>query len=166
MDHHADAPSDDRTLTLTRTFDAPQALVFKAWTDPAHAARWWGPAGFTIQSCVMDVRPGGAWRIRMRSPEGSEHTKRGVYQVVDPPHCLELTYAWEDATGQPGHEMLVRVTFEAAGTGTRLTLHQSLFETANARDSHCMGWTSCLDRFARYLSDPSLHPTDPSLHAD
>jgi uncharacterized protein YndB with AHSA1/START domain len=165
MDSQTDTPTDDRTLVLTRVFAAPQALVFKAWTDPAHAVRWWGPMGFSIESCAMDVRPGGAWRIRMRSPEGSQHTKRGVYRVVEPPNRLEFTWAWEDATGQSGHETVVRVTFEAVGTGTRLTLHQSLFETTSARDMHRVGWTSCLDRFTGYLSEPSSHPAEPGVHA-
>ena len=64
----------DRTaheLVITRVFDAPRALVFKCWTDPQHASMWWGPQGFTLEACQMDVRVGGAWRMGMRSPEGS-----------------------------------------------------------------------------------------------
>jgi uncharacterized protein YndB with AHSA1/START domain len=49
-------------LVLTRTFDAPRKLVFKAWTDPKHLARWWGPRGFKTEIHEMDVRPGGVWR--------------------------------------------------------------------------------------------------------
>ena len=139
------------TLVLTRTFAAPRALVFRAWTDPARAAVWWGPQGFETLSCRMDVRAGGAWRIRMRSPQGSIHTKAGIYRQIVPPERLVFTWAWEDADEAPGYQTLVTVTFEDHGQETKLTLHQAIFESATARDSHRDGWTSCFDRFAAYL---------------
>ena len=71
-------------LVVSRLVDAPPALVFKAWTRQEHAARWWGPAGFTIESCRLDATPGGAYRVAMRSPEGSARTKRGTYREVVP----------------------------------------------------------------------------------
>jgi uncharacterized protein YndB with AHSA1/START domain len=139
-------------LTVTRVIDAPRALVFKAWTQPEHAARWWGPQGFTTESCQIDARPGGGFRSSMRSPTGSLHTKRGVYREVTAPERLVFTFAWEDAAGNPQHEMLITVTFEAVDARTRLTLHQALFETASLRDEHFIGWTSCLERFAQYMA--------------
>lgn len=141
-----------RELLLTRVFDAPRRLVFAAWTDPVHTARWWGPQGFSTISCDMDVRPGGAWRRCMRSPENTEHCARGVYREIVAPERLVFTYAWEDAAGNSGHEMLVTVTFEDVGGRTRLTLHQAVFESEAARDSHRAGWSSCLERFAEYLA--------------
>src|SRR5271154_4667493 len=82
----ADAPgSTERELVITRIFDAPRRLVFKAWTEPERAARWWGPQGFVTLRCDMDVRPGGTFRASMRSPEGTVHCRRGVYpEVVQP----------------------------------------------------------------------------------
>ncbi len=145
-------PSEDLELTITRVFDAPRSLVFKAWTAPEHLARWWGPKGFTTLSCAMDVRPGGAWFRRMRSPEGSEHTKRGVYREIVEPERLVFTYADEDADGRLGPETLVTVTFEEHGAKTRLTLRQVGFESAGSRDAHEGGWTSCLERLADYLA--------------
>ena len=62
-----------------------------------------------------------------------------------------FTFAWEDADGAPGHELLTTVTFAEDGTKTRLTLHQAVFETTEGRDSHVTGWTSCLGRFADYM---------------
>jgi uncharacterized protein YndB with AHSA1/START domain len=145
--------SAERELVVTRVLAAPRRLVFKAWTEPEHAARWWGPRGFTTLSCEMDVRPGGAWRRCMRSPEGSVHVKRGVYREVVEPERLVFTYADEDAGGRPGHETLVTVSFAEAGAGrTRLTLRQAAFETVAARDAHRGGWTSCLERFADHLA--------------
>ncbi len=150
------AAARDRELTITRVFDAPRELVFRAWTDPAQAAHWWGPQGFTTISCEMDVRPGGAYRACMRSPEGTRHCRRGVYREVVAPERLVFTFAWEDANG-PGHEMVVTVTFAAIDSQTRLTLHQAVFETVAARDDHQRGWSSCLERFADYLATLPAH---------
>jgi uncharacterized protein YndB with AHSA1/START domain len=139
-------------LVITRVFDAPRRLVFKLWTQPEHAVRWWGPQGFTTLSCEMDVRPGGAWRRAMRSREGTVHVKRGVYREIVEPERLVFTYADEGADGRLGHETLVTVSFAETGGKTKLTLGQAAFETAEARDAHQGGWTSCLERFADYLA--------------
>ncbi len=143
----------ERELVITRIFDAPRHLVFKAWTDPEHLARWWGPQGFTTVSCMMDVQPGGSWFRRMRAPDGSEHRKRGVYREIVEPERLVFTYATEDAGENSGPETLVTVTFAELGSRTRLTLHQGVFESVAARNSHEGGWTSCLERFDEYLAN-------------
>ncbi len=145
------ATSIERELVVTRILDAPRPLVFKAWTEPEQVARWWGPQGFVTTECEMDIRPGGAYRVGMRSPEGTHHVKRGIYREIVEPERIVFTYAWEDAEGKPGHETLVTVTFSEHGAKTKLTLHQAIFETVTARDSHQAGWTSCLERFAEYL---------------
>ena len=142
----------DRALEISRIIDAPRELVFKAWTDPEEIARWWGPRGFTTTSLTMDVRPGGAYRAGMRSPEGTLHCRRGVYREIVPPERIVFTFAWEGATGDPGHETLVTVRFAEHDGKTLLTLHQATFETVAACDDHRRGWTSCLERFAEYLA--------------
>ena len=142
-----------RELIVTRIIDAPRDIVFSAWADPKQAAQWWGPQGFTTISCDMDVRPGGAYRACMRSPEGTQHCRRGLYREVVKPERLVFTFAWEDANGNPGHETVVTVTFADVGGRTRLTLHQAVFETVTARDAHHGGWSSCLERFAQYLTE-------------
>jgi uncharacterized protein YndB with AHSA1/START domain len=149
----ATAETMQRELLITRTFDAPRALVFKAWTEPDRAARWWGPQGFVTVYCKMNVRPGGRFRVCMRSPEGTEHWKQGVYREVVEPERLVFSFAWEDADGKPGHETVVAVTFAEHGTKTKLTLHQGVFETVIARDAHQSGWTSTLGRLADHLAN-------------
>ena len=67
-----DAGERERELAITRVFDAPRHVVFQAWTEPGRVARWWGPQGFVTTYCDMDIRPGGAFRVCMRSPEGAE----------------------------------------------------------------------------------------------
>jgi uncharacterized protein YndB with AHSA1/START domain len=141
----------DRELVISRLIAAPRRLVFKAWTEPQHVARWWGPLGFTTIYCDMDIRVGGAYRFGMRSPEGREHWKRGVYREIVEPERIVFTFAWEDANGNPGHELLTTVTFAAEGRNTRLTLRQGRFEKAAGRDDHLAGWTSCLQRFADFV---------------
>ncbi len=143
-------------LTVTRLIDAPPALVFKLWTEQEHAARWWGPEGFTAVSCRLDGRPGGAFRIAMRAPDGVVHTKRGVFHEVVPPQLLVFTYAWEDARGHLGHEMRVTLTFSLRGQQTLLILRQTGFESVAERDTHQVGWTSCLGRFAGYAASTGL----------
>jgi uncharacterized protein YndB with AHSA1/START domain len=152
MTASAAVPASDREIVVTRVFDAPRRLVFRAWTEPDRAAHWWGPRGFASVSCEMEVRPGGAWRRAMRSPDGSLHIGRGVYREISAPERLVFTYAWEDSEGRPGHETLVTVTFAERGAKTEVTLRQAVFETPVARDAHEAGWTSCLERFAEYLA--------------
>jgi uncharacterized protein YndB with AHSA1/START domain len=142
----------DLDLIVTRLIEAPRAMVFKAWTDPTQVARWWGPKGYVTTHCEMDIREGGAYRCCMRSPEGTDHWKRGVYQEILAPERIVFTFAWEDPTGHPGHQTLITVTFEEAGAKTQLTLHQRVFDTVENRDSHRIGWTSCLERFAEYMT--------------
>lgn len=144
---------EERELVVTRIFDAPRALVFKAWTEPDRAARWWGPQGFVTLYCKMDVRVGGTFRVCMRSPEGAEYWKQGIYREVVEPERLVFTFAWEDAEGKPGHQTVVTVTFAEHGTKTKLTLRQAIFETFKARDEHRSGWTSTLERLAQHLAN-------------
>jgi uncharacterized protein YndB with AHSA1/START domain len=144
--------STTRELVISRAFDAPRSLVFKAWTEPERLVRWWGPQGFTLPACKMDLRPGGSFRFRMRSPEGTDHWLRGVYREIVEPERLVFTWAWEDAEGHPGHETMVTVTFVEQGAKTRLVMHQAIFESDTARDAHEEGWTSGLERLAEYLA--------------
>jgi uncharacterized protein YndB with AHSA1/START domain len=146
------ADTTGRELVVTRLIDAPRRLVFKAWTEPEHVARWWGPQGFTTTFCGMDIRPGGNFRFCMRSPEGKDHCKRGVYCEIVAPERIVFTFAWEDAAGNPGHELLTTVTFAEYGSKTKLTLHQAVFETVEGCNDHWRGWTSCLERFAEYMA--------------
>src|SRR5208337_1503269 len=76
---------EHRELTLVRVYNAPRALVFKAFTDPVHLARWWGPHGFTTPVCEFDARPGGALCIHMRAPDGRIYIAQGeVREIVTP----------------------------------------------------------------------------------
>jgi len=151
----ADTATDVLEFTITRLVAAPRALVFKAWTDPALAVRWWGPRGFTVIECQIDLRAGGAYRKVMRSPEGTLHRLRGTYREVAAPERLRFTFAWEDEQGALGPEMLVTVTLTEQGGKTLVSLHQSGFATVSARDAHEAGWSSSLERLAEQFDTDS-----------
>ncbi len=86
-------------LVITRVFDAPRALVWKAWTEIDRMKRWWGPKGATWVSATLELRPGGAFHYCMRSPEGFEMWGKFVYREVAPPERLVFTSAFSDAEG-------------------------------------------------------------------
>jgi uncharacterized protein YndB with AHSA1/START domain len=146
----------DQQLVITRTFDAPPELLFALWTQREHLLNWFAPRDgdrdFTTPSAEVDVRPGGEYRICIRSPDGVDYPMRGTYREVTPPRRLVFTHAWENTTAGPiGHETLITVTFEPEGAGTRLTFRQAFFTSVASRDSHRGGWSECLDRLAGYL---------------
>ena len=111
-----------REIVITRVFDAPRELVFKAWTDPKQMARWWGPKGFTNPVCKLDARVGGAWHIVMRSPDGAEYPCGGVYREVVDPERLVFTNIATDKDGNPVIDGLTTVLFAEQGGKTKLTL--------------------------------------------
>jgi uncharacterized protein YndB with AHSA1/START domain len=143
----------ERTLVITRIFDAPRPLVWRAWTDPDHMVRWFGPKGFSGQVLAMDARVGGSYHFYMRGPQNDDHWLVGQYREILEPERLCYTYAWADAQGRPTRpETVLTLTFEEQGNKTKFTLHQALFESVTARDLHQGGWSSSLERLAEYLA--------------
>jgi uncharacterized protein YndB with AHSA1/START domain len=124
-------PSADRQIVITRTFDAPRELVFKAWTDPKQIVQWWGPNGFTTTTHEREVKPGGVWRFVMHGPDGTDYKNKIIFIEVVKPERLVYRHAG-DADGEPVR-FHVTVTFIEQGGKTRLTM-QSIFESAEARD--------------------------------
>jgi uncharacterized protein YndB with AHSA1/START domain len=144
--------SSDLELVITRTFDAPRKLVFKLWTQAEHLAHWWGPEGFTLPSCEIDLHPGGAYRFQMRGPDGDDHWLQGVFHEVVESERLVMAGFWADSEGNPkGPTTVITVTFEEHTGKTVLTFHQAIFESITARDAHHYGWTSTFDRLTKYL---------------
>jgi uncharacterized protein YndB with AHSA1/START domain len=143
----------ERVLVIERVFDAPRPLVFKAWTKPEHMVQWFGPRGFKSTILRSELRPGGAYRIHMRGPEGDDHWMQGVFHEIVEPERLVMASNWADAEGNPTRpETTLTVTLQEHDGKTKLTLHQAIFESVTARDAHCGGWSSSLDRLAEYLA--------------
>jgi uncharacterized protein YndB with AHSA1/START domain len=142
----------DRELTLTRIFDAPRELVFRAWTDPDQYARWLGPRGYEATAVTINLRPGGRWRTCIRSgADGIEQWSSGTYREIVEPERLVFTFAWESGD-QAGEQSLVTVTFGDLGGKTELRFHQAAFSTVAARDRHRGGWASSFDRLVEFLT--------------
>jgi uncharacterized protein YndB with AHSA1/START domain len=118
-------------MVITRVFDAPRALVFKAFTDPDLLPKWWGPRRLTTVVERMEVRPGGSWRYVQRDPAGNEFGFHGVYHLVEPPERTVLTFEFE---GAPGHVAMQTSTFEEFDGKTKLTQH-SVFQSVEDRDA-------------------------------
>jgi uncharacterized protein YndB with AHSA1/START domain len=152
MADRADAPtSTERELVITRVFEARRELVWKAWTDPSLALKWLGPKGFTATQFEMDPRPGGAWLLRMRSPEGEEYSSRGVVREAVEPARLVFTFAWDNPDGSAGREMLINITFADRDGKTEMTFSQGVFESVEDRDGHRVGWSESFDKLAASL---------------
>jgi uncharacterized protein YndB with AHSA1/START domain len=146
--------SAEPELEITRVFDAPRDLVYECWTDPEHLQRWQGaPRGFTVPFSESDIRPGGFFRICLRSPEGVDHWLEGGYLENVKPVRLVYTHAWLDADKKPVRKTLVTITFAERGGKTELTLRQTGFASAESRDGHGYGWSSALDVLVDYLSE-------------
>jgi uncharacterized protein YndB with AHSA1/START domain len=143
----------DREVVITRVFDAPRELVFKAFTDPKLVPQWWGPAIYTTTVDKMDVRPGGAWRFISRAQDGREFAFHGVYREIVPPARLVYTFDFE---GTPGHELLETVTLEEIDGKTKVT-DRSVFKSIEDRDGMLKtgmqeGATESMDRLAKLLA--------------
>lgn len=98
--------ASDTEIVMTRTFDAPRALVFKAHTSCGHIREWWGRRQDTMPSCEMDFRPGGAWRFVSRDDEGNEFVFFGEYRTIVEPERIDWTFGFEGMPGEPGLETL------------------------------------------------------------
>lgn len=157
--------SDEQDLVITRIFDAPRDLVWKAWTEPRHMMRWWGPKGFTAPTYKMDLRVGGEYLSCMRSPEGQEFWSKGVFREIVEPERLVMTDSFADAEGNvvpASHygmprdiplEMLITVTFEEENGKTRLTLRHAGFPAAEHREGASAGWNESFDKLAESLHE-------------
>ena len=143
-------PLAEREITITRIFDALRALVFKAWTDAAQLAQWWGPKGFTNPVCEIDPRVGGAIRIHMRSPDGSIYPMKGEIRELVAPERLVFTNIAVDAAGHHIIEGLTTVTLADEGGKTKLTIQtrgSAITEQAvGYLKGMEMGWTQSIDK--------------------
>jgi uncharacterized protein YndB with AHSA1/START domain len=146
------AAQAQQELVIVRTFGAPRALVFKAWTEPQHLMRWWGPVGFTMTVSEMDSHPGGGYRFRMRSPDGVDSWWHGICREIIEPERIVWTCTIDDQDGKRiSSETLLTVTLDEHPDGTKLTLRQAIFDSPANREAHQKGWNSALERLALCL---------------
>ena len=119
----------DREIVLTRVFDAPRHLVFEAFTKPELLKRWYGPRGWSLATCEVDLKVGGGFRFVLRGPDGQEMGMRGVYREIVPP---ERTVHMESFDDYPGESQVTTVLVEQGGQTTlRATI---LYPSQEVRD--------------------------------
>jgi uncharacterized protein YndB with AHSA1/START domain len=152
-----------REIVITRIFDAPRDLVWKAWTDPEHFKRWWGPKDFTSPFCKIDLRVGGKYLNCMRSPEGQDFWTTGVYREIVPLERIVYTDSFADQEGNvvpathygmsPDFplEMLVTVTFEDYDGKTKMTLKHVGLPVGEMSELTEAGWNESFDKLAESL---------------
>ncbi|HEY4128450.1 MAG TPA: SRPBCC domain-containing protein [Gammaproteobacteria bacterium] len=149
-------PGDaEREVTLSRVYDAPREMVFKAWTDPKQVARWWGPKMFTNPVCEMDVRPGGHLRIVMHGLDGNDYPMRGEYREVVASERLSFTNIAVDADDKPIIAGFTSVTFADESGKTRVTVHTRGTAVVPIAIQYLqgmeMGWSMSLDKLEDLL---------------
>jgi uncharacterized protein YndB with AHSA1/START domain len=140
----ADTPPVDREFTITRVYEAPRELVWRAWTDPEHMAAWFGPRGITTprSTITVDLRPGGAFEFTMVSDdEGTEYPSGGTFVEVQAPERL----VWRDRD----IDLLVTVTFSDLGDRTEMTCHV-VGETGGAEAYD--GWSTMFDKLGELVA--------------
>ena len=146
-DISAKAPSD-REIVSTHVFDAPRELVFKAWTDPDHLARWWGPQGFTSTFHEFDLRPGGLWRFVLHGPDGTDYQNKSVFREIVKPERIVFDHV-------SGPRFQVTATFTEEAGKTEVTFRM-LFKTAAECDKvktyAVQGDEQNFDRLAAHLA--------------
>jgi uncharacterized protein YndB with AHSA1/START domain len=153
---------DDRVLTITRTFDAPRTLVWRAFADPFHLSRWWGPKGYTNPVCELDFRVGGRWRNVMRSPEGQEFpTDFTFIEIVPPERIVFRNSAVESETwkGNPPPSFVRTITLTESGGRTTLTMRAEFAtveeKARTAARGFVQGTDESFDRLAALLAATS-----------
>lgn len=161
----AQRPARDE-LFISRIFDAPRELVWKAWTDPQHIQRWWGPKDFTAPASKIDFRVGGKYLFCMRSPEGKDYWSTGVYREIIPLERIVCTDSFADEQGNvvpatyygmsPDFplEMLVTVTFEDQAGKTRMTLKHTNLPAGAMSEQTGAGWNESFDKLAESFNMP------------
>jgi uncharacterized protein YndB with AHSA1/START domain len=157
-------------LVIVRIFDAPRAFVWKAWTDPHHLRRWWGPKDFTAPVCKMDLRIGGTYLFCMRSNEGQEFWSSGTYKEIVEQERIVYTDNFADENGNivpashygiPGdwpEQLLVTITFEnidslpnSNSIRTKMTLTHVGLPAGQIEGLTGAGWNESFDKLAESL---------------
>jgi uncharacterized protein YndB with AHSA1/START domain len=134
-------------IVITRSFDAPRELVFRAFTEPDAVRRWWGLANSETVVDQLEARPGGRWRFVERDGEGNEDAFHGVYHDLQAPERIVYTFEYE---GMPGHVLLETIVLEDQDGKTLMT-DTSVFQSVSDRDGMLQSGmeTGAAESFAR-----------------
>ena len=155
-------------FVIERLLDAPRERVWQAWTEVEHLKRWWGPKGFTVSHCTLDLRPGGMMHYCLRAPDGGQMWGRFVYREIVRPEKLVWVNSFSDKDGGVTRhpmapdwprELLTTVTFADEKGRTRVTVHWVPIDASEkerrsfdaGRDSMTQGWGGTFEQLIGYL---------------
>lgn len=146
-----------REFTLHRVLHAPRALVFRAFVEPERMKLWWAPRGFSMLSCALDLREGGAWRMRIRSETtGAVQIEVGTYREISEPERLVFTHSWVRSNGALTPTTLVTITFAEQNGGTEVRFSQTDFHSEEFCRSHEEGWSSSFSQLTENIVERKL----------
>ena len=159
----------EREVKIVRTFNAPRALVWQAWTNPTYVAQWWGPRGFTNPVCEWDARPGGRIHVVMRASDEiatmigrADHPMTGEFTEVVPTERLAFVSTAVDDSGKPLLDALTTVRLSERDGKTDMVLHACAkgFVEIAARMLEGMeaGWTQSIDKLGELVSGNAATP--------
>lgn len=144
------------TVAITRVFDAPRALVWRAWTEPKMLAQWFGPRGFTASVPELDLRVGGALRIVMHGPDGNDYPMKGVFREVAAPERLIFSNTAIDTDDNHLLEGETSVTFAEHAGKTRLTMKSHMVGMVPIAPQMLAGmeagWTQSIDKLEELVA--------------
>jgi len=159
-----------KDFVISRVFDAPRDLMWKAFTEPEHMRQWWGPKGFKVIASKMDLRVGGTYHYGLESPDGKPMWGKFVYREITPPERLVFISSFSDENaGVTRHpmapnwplEMLSTFTFEEQPGGkTKFTVRWTPYNATEeetkvfeaGRDGMTQGWSGTMEQLAAYLA--------------
>ncbi len=156
-------------FVITRTFNAPRDLVWKAWTKRESLMQWFGPKGFTMPICTLDLKPGGSFHYCLRSADGMEMWGKWIFREIVKPERIVLVQHFSDKDGGitrhpmapdwPAETLSTMTLTEHAGK-TTLTLRwaaynateieRKVFDTSLA--SMEQGWGGTFEQLTAYLA--------------
>jgi len=165
MENNQSEDIQEKELVISRIFDVPREIVWKAWTEPERAKEWWGPRTFTVPTVEMDLRAGGRYVICMRSSDGKDYWSTGNFREVSAPGRLVMTDSFADEKGNPVNasfygmnpdypmESLVTVTFDEEDGKTKFTLKYDDVSMIPKEDLAGMkqGWSESFDKLSEYV---------------
>ena len=146
-------------MTITKVFDAPRELVWKAWTDPKYIMQWWGPKGFTAPVCEMDFRVGGKLLCCMKAPDGQEGWNAGEYHEIVPHEKIVFSMYFSDSKGNKVEREEYGIEHEAIEDArdvngqTKLTLIGNDPMESAKESGQFEGWVETLDKIAAVVAE-------------
>ncbi|MDB5858678.1 MAG: hypothetical protein JWQ76_2367 [Ramlibacter sp.] len=145
----ANPQAERQELRFTRRYPVACEKVWRAWTDPQALSAWFGPGEpNSVLLAELDVRVGGRYRIRFRTPDGQEHEVGGSYEEVVPQRRLVFSWAWHST---PERVSRVTVALRPEASGTVLDFLHERFVDAEARANHERGWTGTFAKLDAWL---------------